>query len=31
MPDGGWECIRWGRFTPPFGYDVAPTSDDPMG
>ncbi|MGY2029032.1 histidine phosphatase family protein [Nocardia gipuzkoensis] len=31
VPDGGWECIRWGRFTPPFGYDVAPTSDDPMG
>ncbi|MGQ4598813.1 histidine phosphatase family protein [Nocardia sp. R6R-6] len=31
MPDGGWQCIRWGRFTPPFGYDVAPTSDDPMG
>ncbi|MBF6295943.1 histidine phosphatase family protein [Nocardia amamiensis] len=31
MPGGEWECIRWGRFTPPFGYDVAPTSDDPMG
>ncbi|MGQ4618322.1 histidine phosphatase family protein [Nocardia sp. R7R-8] len=31
MPDGGWECIRWGRFTPPFGYEIAPTSDDPMG
>ncbi|WP_327111368.1 histidine phosphatase family protein [Nocardia sp. NBC_01730] len=31
MPDGGWECTRWGRFTPPFGDDVAPTSDDPMG
>ncbi|WP_063048416.1 histidine phosphatase family protein [Nocardia arthritidis] len=30
-PDAGWECIRWGRFTPPFGYDVAPTPDDPMG
>ncbi|WP_330251351.1 histidine phosphatase family protein [Nocardia sp. NBC_00565] len=30
-PVGGWECIRWGRFTPPFGYDVAPTADDPMG
>ncbi|MFX0573357.1 histidine phosphatase family protein [Nocardia nepalensis] len=28
---GGWECIRWGRFTPPFGYEVAPTADDPMG
>ncbi|WP_069165281.1 histidine phosphatase family protein [Nocardia altamirensis] len=31
LPDGGWDCIRWGRFTPPFGYDVAPTPDDPMG
>ncbi|WP_240771600.1 histidine phosphatase family protein [Nocardia sp. CS682] len=31
LPDGTWDCIRWGRFTPPFGYDVAPTSDDPMG
>ncbi|MEU7630081.1 histidine phosphatase family protein [Nocardia sp. NPDC049220] len=31
MPDGSWECIRWGRFAPPFGDDVAPTSDDPMG
>ncbi|MEV0296637.1 histidine phosphatase family protein [Nocardia sp. NPDC050710] len=29
--DGGWECIRWGRFVPPFGYEVAPTGDDPMG
>ncbi|WP_433197280.1 histidine phosphatase family protein [Nocardia sp. CA-107356] len=28
---GGWECIRWGRFTPPFGYEVPPTADDPMG
>ncbi|WP_040685742.1 histidine phosphatase family protein [Nocardia vinacea] len=28
---GGWECIRWGRFTPPFAYEVAPTADDPMG
>jgi broad specificity phosphatase PhoE len=29
---GGWECVRWGRFTPPFGYDeAAPTADDPMG
>ncbi|WP_433729495.1 histidine phosphatase family protein [Nocardia sp. CA-129566] len=28
---GGWECTRWGRFTPPFGYEVAPTADDPMG
>ncbi|WP_063044071.1 histidine phosphatase family protein [Nocardia pseudovaccinii] len=30
-PVGGWECIRWGRFTPPFAYEVAPTADDPMG
>jgi broad specificity phosphatase PhoE len=28
---GGWECIRWGRFTPPFAYEVSPTADDPMG
>ncbi|MFQ6394890.1 histidine phosphatase family protein [Nocardia sp. KC 131] len=28
---GGWECIRWGRFTPPFAYQVSPTADDPMG
>lgn len=27
----GWECTRWGRYTPPFGSDVAPTADDPMG
>lgn len=29
--DRGWECVRWGRFTPPFGPDVEPTQDDPMG
>ncbi|WP_028475995.1 histidine phosphatase family protein [Nocardia sp. CNY236] len=29
--DNGWTCVRWGRFTPPFGHDVAPTPDDPMG
>lgn len=29
--DGGWECLRWGRYTPPFGYEVSPTADDPMG
>ncbi len=29
--DGGWDCIRWGRFVPPFGYEVSPTADDPMG
>ncbi|WP_040832758.1 histidine phosphatase family protein [Nocardia brevicatena] len=30
-PDGGWECTRWGRFTPPFDVPVPPTGDDPMG
>jgi len=29
--DGGWECLRWGRFVPPFTFEVAPTPDDPMG
>ncbi|MCP2291280.1 putative phosphoglycerate mutase [Nocardia amikacinitolerans] len=29
--DGGWDCVRWGRFVPPFGYEVSPTADDPMG
>ncbi|MCM6776890.1 histidine phosphatase family protein [Nocardia sp. CDC159] len=29
--DGGWDCLRWGRYTPPFGYEVEPTADDPMG
>ncbi|MBF6328628.1 histidine phosphatase family protein [Nocardia transvalensis] len=29
--DGGWDCTRWGRYTPPFGYVVEPTADDPMG
>ena len=29
--DGGWTCVRWGRYTPPFGYEVEPTPDDPMG
>ncbi|MGN2634895.1 histidine phosphatase family protein [Nocardia takedensis] len=29
--DGGWECLRWGRFVPPFTYEVSPTPDDPMG
>jgi len=28
---GGWECVRWGRFAPPFEYVVAPNPDDPMG
>ncbi|MQY26942.1 histidine phosphatase family protein [Nocardia aurantia] len=27
----GWECVRWGRYTPPFGGDVEPAVDDPMG
>lgn len=31
LPDGGWECTRWGRFTPPFDVPVPPTGDDPMG
>ncbi|MCX4096602.1 histidine phosphatase family protein [Nocardia sp. alder85J] len=35
-PDGtpefrGWDCVRWGRYTPPFGADVEPAVDDPMG
>lgn len=30
-PVGGWECIRWGRFTPPFAAEVSPVPDDPMG
>ncbi|MGM7646167.1 histidine phosphatase family protein [Nocardia sp. JW2] len=29
--DGGWECLRWGRFTPPFTVKADPTPDDPMG
>lgn len=29
--DGGWECVRWGRFIPPFTVDVSPSPDDPMG
>ncbi|MFC4124035.1 histidine phosphatase family protein [Nocardia rhizosphaerae] len=29
--NGGWECLRWGRFTPPFALDAEPTPDDPMG
>ncbi|MFH5231088.1 histidine phosphatase family protein [Antrihabitans spumae] len=29
--DGGWECVRWGRFDPPFADDVSPVADDPMG
>ncbi|WP_227997888.1 histidine phosphatase family protein [Nocardia australiensis] len=28
---GGWKCVRWGRFTPPFSHRVPATSDDPMG
>lgn len=27
----GWECVRWGRYTPPFETDIEPTADDPMG
>ncbi|MGV9674474.1 histidine phosphatase family protein [Nocardia sp. NPDC003482] len=29
--DGGWDCLRWGSYTPPFAYQVEPTADDPMG
>ncbi|RJO77071.1 histidine phosphatase family protein [Nocardia panacis] len=31
LADGGWECTRWGRYTPPFGYPVSAVADDPMG
>ncbi|WP_328389794.1 histidine phosphatase family protein [Nocardia sp. NBC_00416] len=31
LPDGGWECARWGRFTPPFGGQAESGADDPMG
>jgi probable phosphoglycerate mutase len=27
----GWECTRWGRYTPPFGTEIEPAPDDPMG
>jgi probable phosphoglycerate mutase len=27
----GWELVRWGKYTPPFGSDIEPTADDPMG
>ncbi|WP_054811593.1 histidine phosphatase family protein [Nocardia arizonensis] len=29
--DGGWECVRWGRFVQPFTFEVSATPDDPMG
>ena len=29
--DGSWELLRWGRFTPPFGPNIDPVTDDPMG
>lgn len=29
--DGRWECVRWGKFEPPFEDDTAPVPDDPMG
>ncbi|MFD8100897.1 histidine phosphatase family protein [Nocardia fluminea] len=29
--DGGWECLRWGKFTPPFTIKADPSADDPMG
>lgn len=28
--DGGWNCVRWGKFEPPF-TQVSPTADIPMG
>ncbi|RMI34438.1 histidine phosphatase family protein [Nocardia stercoris] len=28
---GGWDCVRWGRFTPPFGSGAHTETDDPMG
>ncbi|GGL25521.1 histidine phosphatase family protein [Nocardia jinanensis] len=31
LPDGGWECVRWGHFTPPFGVQAEAGADDPMG
>ncbi|MEU1984634.1 histidine phosphatase family protein [Nocardia sp. NPDC019395] len=31
LPGGGWECARWGRFTPPFGEQAESGADDPMG
>ncbi|WP_280420613.1 histidine phosphatase family protein [Nocardia carnea] len=31
LPGGGWECVRWGRFTPPFGGKAEFGADDPMG
>jgi probable phosphoglycerate mutase len=30
MPAGGWNCLRWGRFEPPFPQ-VSPAADIPMG
>ncbi|WP_280337786.1 histidine phosphatase family protein [Nocardia wallacei] len=30
-PFAGWECVRWGRYTPPFETEIEPTADDPMG
>ena len=29
--DGGWTCVRWGQYTPPFAAAVEPVADDPMG
>ncbi|MFF0541518.1 histidine phosphatase family protein [Nocardia thailandica] len=29
--DGGWQCLRWGRFTPPFAVKAERGADDPMG
>lgn len=30
LPGGGWQCARWGLFTPPF-VEVGPVVDIPMG
>lgn len=30
LVDGGWQCVRWGPFEPPF-VEVSPTADLPMG
>jgi probable phosphoglycerate mutase len=29
--DGGWECVRWGRISPPFPDHELRGADDPMG
>jgi len=29
--DGGWECVRWGRFEPPFEYAKTASAQPTMG